>query len=296
MHFPLQSSITSESGTLLNLTQPTSRDQASSQFYSTNTLSCGSYDLTLFVNPGQDMRVDHFDFVPCPTSSDEPQSTKASALATSSSTAVSNTGATPLSASASSPKPLSAGLIAGLVVSSFLLVIMLCGVALLLFARRRQRSSSSPGLWSSLPGREEPKSPEQALLAVGASGGIKDRPRTRFGLYMFKFKPPSDTLMRDPSPPPAVEGKSPTPGPAPALPQVWFESSVEKPPQYTGWTNDTESGGQVLRGYLPDSKEWIAQELEGVEQGSSSEWGTVPTNHAVESVPRGKPGGSSLWT
>jgi len=291
--------ITNEPGRLPRPTLPASHDQTPSQFYSTNTLSCDSYDLILFVIPGQRMDIDHFDFVPCQTSVDGSQSTTASVPAASSSAAVSNSTTSPLSASASSPKPLSAGLIVGLVLSSFLLVCMLCGVVLLLFMRRRQRSSSGPGLWSSLPGRGEPKSPSQALLEVGGGiGGVEDRPRTRFGLYMFKFKPASDTPMRDPSPPPAAEGKSPTPGPTPAPPQVWFDPSVEKPPQYTGgdWTADTESGGQVLRGYLPDSKEWIAQELEGVEEGSSSEWGTVPTNHAVESVPRGEPSGSSRWT
>jgi hypothetical protein len=178
---------------------------------------------------------------------------------------------------------------------------MLCGVALLLFMRRRQRSVSGTGLWAHLPGRGVPQSPSQALLSVGGgTDGVKDRPRTRFGLYMFKFKPASDTLMRDPSPPPATmtEGKTATPEPAPSQPQGWLGPSVKKPPQYTDgdWTEDPGAGGLVLRGYLPDTKEWIAPELEDGEQGDSSEWSTVPTNHAVESVPRGKPGGSSLWT
>jgi hypothetical protein len=286
---PLQVSITSESGTPFSPTPPASRDQTTSQFYNTNILSCDSYELTLVVDYGQHMHIDHFDFVPCGTLVNGSQSATASVPAASSSAAVSNPSTSPLSASASSPKSLSAGLIAGLVLSSFLLVLMLGGVALLLFMRRRrrQRSSSDPGLWSNIPDRGEPKSPSQALLSVGGGiGGVKDRPRTRFGLYMFKFKPASDTLMRDPSPLPAEEGNSPIPGPAPAPPQVWFDPSVEKPPRYTGddWAADTESGGQVLSGYLPDSKEWIAQELEGVEQGSSSEWSSVPTNRAVESV------------
>lgn len=287
---PLQASITNESGTPFSPTPPASGDQTPFQFYTTNTLSCDSYELTLVVDSGQHMHIDHFDFVPCVTSVDGSQSATASLPAASSSAAVSNQSSSsaavsnpstnPLSASASSPKSLSAGLIVGLVLSSFLLVLILCGVALLLFMRRRQRSSSDPGLWSSIPDRGEPKSPSQALLSV------KDRPRTRFGLYMSKFEPASDTLMRDSSPPPAVEGNSPIPGPAPAPPQVWFDPSVEKPPRYTSgdWTADAESDGQVLRGYLPDSKEWIAQELEGVEQGSSSEWSSVPTNRAVESV------------
>ena len=95
-----------------------------------------------------------------------------------------------------------------------------------------------------------------------------------------------------------MEGKAVTPGPVPSPPQGWFGPSIEKPPQYTDgdWTADPGEGGLVLRGYLPDTKEWIAPELEDGEQGDSSEWSTVPTNHAVESVPRGKPGGSSLWT
>ena len=246
------------------------------------------------------MHIDHFGFAPCLSSGDEPQSTTASSPAASSAGAP-NTSTSPLSASASSPKPLSAGLIVGLVLSSFLLLLMLCGVALLLFMRRRQRSGSGPGSWTHLHGRGVPQSPSQALLSVGGgTGGVKDRPRTRFGLYMFKFRPASDTPRRDPSPPPATvtEGKAITPGPAPSLPHGWFGPSVEKPPQYTDgdWTADPGAGGLVLRGYLPDTKEWIAPELEDGEQGDSSEWSTVPTNHAVESVPRGKPSGSSLWT
>jgi len=296
---PLRPSITSGSVAPASYTPLAPRDRTPSQLYITDTLPCNYYELTLFVGHGQRICIDHFDFAPCLSSGDESQPTTASSPAASSA-GVPNTTTSPLSASASSPKPLSAGLIVGLVLSSVLLFLMLCGVALLLFMRRRrQRPISGPGSWSHLPGRGVPQSPSQALLsASGGIGGVKDRPRTRFGLYMFKFKPPSGALMRDPSSSPAMEAKSATPGPAPAPPQGWFDPSVEKPPQYTDgdWTADPGSSGLVLRGYLPDSKDWITPELEGGEQGDSSEWGTVPTNHAVESVPQGKPSGSFLWT
>lgn len=70
-------------------------------------------------------------------------------------------------------------------------------------------------------------------------------------------------------------------------PHVCADASTEKPPQYADddWTADPEShaGGVVVRGYLPDSKEWIAREQREQESSESS---TVPTNHAVEFVPR----------
>ena len=298
---PLRPLIASGSVAPSGYTPLAPHDRTPSQLYITDTLPCDDYELTLFVDHVQRIRIDHFDFAPCPTSGNESQPTTASSPAASSA-GIPNTSTSPLSASASSSKPLSAGLIVGLVISSVLLFLMLCGVALLLFMRRqrrRQRSSAGPGSWSHLPGRGVPQSPSQALLSVGGGiGGVKDRPRTRFGLYMFKFKPAPGTPMRDPSPPPATEEKSTTDGPVPAPPQGLFDPSVEKPPQYTGgdWTADPGSSGLVLCGYLPDSKEWIAPELEGGEQGDSSEWGTVPTDHAVESVPRGKPSGSFLWT
>jgi len=112
------------------------------------------------------------------------------------------------------------------------------------------------------------------------------------------FKPStSAAAMREPSLQ-AIEQQPPGPAAAaPPPPHVWADASAEKPPQYADgdWTADPEShaGGVVVRGYLPDSKEWIARE-QGEQE--SSESSTVPTNHAVEYVPRHKERESFLST
>ena len=237
------------------------------------------------------MQIDNFGVTPCLTSGGGSQSTATRASA-SSSARISSTSTL---AASTSTKPLSAGLIAGLVISSLLLFLMLCGVVLLLFTRRRQQRhpSSGPSSWSRLPGsgvKAKRRRSSQVLLS-GPSRG-EDHEKSRFGSYMFKPST-SAAAMREPS----LEAIEQAPGPAaaaPPPPHVWADASAEKPPQYTDgdWAADLEShaGGVVVRGYLPDSKEWIAREQE------SSESSTVPTNHAVEYVPRHKDRESFLLT
>jgi hypothetical protein len=200
-------------------------------------------------------------------------------------------------AAVASQHSLSAGLIVGLVLSSVLLFLMLCGIVLLFFIRwrrRRQRTGSDPSSWSRLPGywaKQSPSTPD--FLPIGSDVSVgKVPPKSQFGLYMFKFKPPaSPVVMRDPSsslPATATLQQAP-PVLASATPSHWFDASGEKPPRYSrgNWVADPDSevGGLVVQGYLPDSKEWIPPQ--GSEQGDhTSEWSSVPTNHAVESVPR----------
>jgi hypothetical protein len=288
IHFndtPLQVSITGSSGTFPSIIQSTPDRTYPSQFNITNPLPCDDYNLTFILRPGQSVHIDQFSSVPCPTSGDESQ-----AASTSSSV---ETPTNPPIAS-TSRNSLSAGLIVGLVLSSLLLLLILCGIMLLFmrWRRRQQRSGSGSGTWSRLPGyraRQSPSAP--VFLSVGSGGGIGEvPPKSRFGLYMFKFKPPasaavtqelSPSLLATPTEPQAP------PRPVSPEPQGWFDANRDKPPRYSrgDWAADPdlEMGGPVVRGYLPDSKEWIPPQ--GDEQGDhSSEWGTVPTNHAVESV------------
>jgi len=199
------------------------RDRTPSQLYITDTLPCDGYGLTLLVDQGQRIRIGHFGFAPCPTSGDESQAVHDNEFAS-------------RQQCRGPESSLRVGVIAkaaerqshrrpGSQLGPPLPHALRRRAAL--FMRRRQRSSSGPGSWLCLPGRGEPQSPSQPLLSAGGGiGGVKDRPRTRFGLYMFKFMPASGTLMRDPSSPPAMtEAKSATPGPAPAPPQGWFDPS-----------------------------------------------------------------------
>jgi hypothetical protein len=200
-------------------------------------------------------------------------------------------------ATPASRNSLSTGLIVGLVLSSFLLLLMLAGVILLVFRRwqRRKRSGSGPDSWSGLPAYWTMQSPSAPVfLSVGNGGGGGDvPPKSRFGLYMLKFKPPASVaVMQDPSSSPpvtAMEQQALRPASVTLQPRRWFDASGEKPPRYSrgDWAADPdpEIDGLVVRGYLPDSKEW--RPPQGSEPGDhSSEWGTVPTNHAVESIPR----------
>jgi hypothetical protein len=194
---------------------------------------------------------------------------------------------------------LSAGLIVGLVISSLLLFLMLCGIVILFFIRwrrrrRRQRTSSRPSSWSRLPGywaKQSPSTPD--LLPIGSDVDVGEvPPKSQFGLYMFKFKPPaSPVVMQDPSSslPATTALQQAPPVLSLATPPHWFDASGEKPPRYSrgDWAADPDSevSGLVVQGYLPDTKEWIPPQ--GSEQGDhTSEWSSVPTNHAVESVPR----------
>ena len=231
------------------------------------------------------MHIDHFSSVPCQTSADPSQHAPTVSISI---TSVE----TPTSALAASTSQhsLSAGLIAGLVLSS-LLLLMLCGIVLLFFIRRRRRrrqcSGSGSGSWSRIPGHWGKQSlSAPAFLSVGNDGGVSEvPPKTQFGLYMFKFKPPpSPAVTPEPSSSLPATATEPPPRPMPATPQGWFDANREKPPRYShgDWAADPDSemGGLVVRGYLPDSKKWIRPR--GDEQDHSSESGTVPTNHAVE--------------
>ncbi|KAI0000162.1 hypothetical protein BJV74DRAFT_821995 [Russula compacta] len=314
---PLLGSITTGSGTPFNFTQPASsspsQDQASF-FYITDPMPCDEYILTLFVSPQQSMQIMHFNFAPCQLPTDGPptatMNASTSSIATTSSTSASTStsasaSVSALAASASRRASSRTGLIVGLALGSLVFLLLLCGVVGLFLMWRRRPGSSS---WFRLPWFRTKLSPSAQYFASLGGGDDDNGAKPGPGLSTFRpnFAPATITIMQDPSPSTKRVSShrhvSPPPAPPPPPPMSPSSSlssppqrrrlhaSIEKPPLGAdgGSDADPESemrGMTLIRGYLPDSKEWMARR-----EGRRSESSTARSAaDSVEPLPPYKP-------
>ncbi|KAI0298658.1 hypothetical protein B0F90DRAFT_1818528 [Multifurca ochricompacta] len=279
---PLRGSISSsKTGSSSDFAQPASGSQNGSSgekrakhpsvFYTTDPLPCDQHSLTLNVGPDQTMQIEQFDFIPCLEVNQTVSSSTAAPTSTSNSTdTISALGK-------QQQRPLGAGAIAGIVLGSLFFLILLSGAILFILLRRQRNPRSFPR-----------PTPTLAHILGSASPSFGTGPF----VSVSKSAPASIPAFA-----PASEALAVTTVPG------MVDGLVEKPP--LGPDDDDnnddhgrrgadldELGGHVVRGYLPDSKEWIAsqereqqQKQEGEEEGSTEAVLTTHS-HTVESLPR----------
>ena len=246
-----------------------------------------------------------------------------SSATTSSTSASTSASVSALAASASRRASSRTGLIVGLTLGPLIFLIVFCGVVGLFLMRRRRPSTTSTsfgsGSWFRLPWFRTKLSPSAQYFASLGAGGGDDNNDAKVGsglssTFRRDFVPvitATTTIIQDPSPSTKrqshhrhVSPPPPPPPPPPMSPSSSLSSppqrrrlhaSIEKPPLGADGGSDADPGSEMMvgggpggmtlvRGYLPDSKEWMARE------GRRSESSTARSAaESVEPLPPYKP-------
>jgi hypothetical protein len=236
---PLRGSIASVFGSSSTFARFPSGDQTaaaaadgkrgqSTLFFVSDPLPCDQYTLNLTVGLNQAMTVQQFQFAPCLPESGTPASVSPAHSSSTAAAIPMGVASAPTAAAASSSgtehKPLRAGVIVGLVLSSLFVLFALGAIVVLLCIRRqRQQSRSRFRPWLRLPGHRNKLSPSAQYLASvstttggGGGGGELGHPSKTMTMFNSASASTSKASLLVPAPN-TVGGSSPA-LPAPAGP------------------------------------------------------------------------------